>query len=490
MESQDKSNRQLRRALCYSNAERRQAGSPSVIVIGGGVAGISAARALYDASFQVVVLESRDRLGGRVHTDYSFGFPVDLGASWLHGVCKENPLAPLIGRLGLPLYRTSGDNSVLYDHDLESYALFDMDGNQVPQELVTKVGEAFEDILRETDKVRQEHSEDMSILQAFSIVYERRPDLRLEGLSHKVLQWYLCRMEGWFAADAETISLKSWDQEELLPGGHGLMVRGYLPVINTLAKGLDIRLNHRVTSIVRRYNGVKVTVEDGTTFIADAAVIALPLGVLKSKAIKFEPRLPEWKEAAIADLGVGIENKIILNFEKVFWPNVEFLGVVAESSYGCSYFLNLHKATGHSVLVYMPAGKLARDIEKMSDEAAANFAFIQLKKILPDASSPIQYLVSRWGSDKNSLGSYSYDTVGKSHDLYERLRIPIDNLFFAGEATSALYPGSVHGAFSTGQMAAEDCRMRVLERYGELDLFQPVMGEETPFSVPLLISRM
>lgn len=490
MESQDKSNRQLRRALCYSNAERRQAGSPSVIVIGGGVAGISAARALYDASFQVVVLESRDRLGGRVHTDYSFGFPVDLGASWLHGVCKENPLAPLIGRLGLPLYRTSGDNSVLYDHDLESYALFDMDGNQVPQELVTKVGEAFEDILRETDKVRQEHSEDMSILQAFSIVYERRPDLRLEGLSHKVLQWYLCRMEGWFAADAENISLKSWDQEELLPGGHGLMVRGYLPVINTLAKGLDIRLNHRVTSIVRRYNGVKVTVEDGTTFIADAAVIALPLGVLKSKAIKFEPRLPEWKEAAIADLGVGIENKIILNFEKVFWPNVEFLGVVAESSYGCSYFLNLHKATGHSVLVYMPAGKLARDIEKMSDEAAANFAFIQLKKILPDASSPIQYLVSRWGSDKNSLGSYSYDTVGKSHDLYERLRIPIDNLFFAGEATSALYPGSVHGAFSTGQMAAEDCRMRVLERYGELDLFQPVMGEETPFSVPLLISRM
>lgn len=107
---------------------------------------------------QVVLLESRDRLGGRVYTDYSFGFPVDMGASWytyfvvilfsiltanflslrnfstaglnssvvcfqscfrLHGVCKENPLAPLIGRLGLPLYRTSGDNSVLYDHDLE-----------------------------------------------------------------------------------------------------------------------------------------------------------------------------------------------------------------------------------------------------------------------------------------------------------------------------------------------------------------------------------
>ncbi|PIN20378.1 Amine oxidase [Handroanthus impetiginosus] len=490
MESRDKSNRQLKRALCYSPVERKSTASPSVIVIGAGFAGIAAARALHDASFQVIVLESRDRIGGRVHTNYSFGFPVDLGASWLHGVCKDNPLAPLIGRLGLPLYRTSGDNSVLYDHDLESYALFDMDGNQVPQDLVSKVGETFENILKETDLVRQEVSEDMSIQQAISIVFERRPDLRLKGLAYKVLQWYLCRMEGWFAADADTISLKYWDQEELLPGGHGLMVRGYLPVINTLAKGLDIRLGHQVTKIVRRLNGVSVTVQDGRTFLADAVVVAVPLGVLKSNCIKFEPRLPEWKEAAINDLGVGIENKIILHFEKVFWPNVEFLGVVADTSYGCSYFLNLHKATGHAVLVYMPAGQLARDIEKMSDEAAANFAFMQLTRILPNASAPIQYLVSHWGTDKDSLGSYSYDVVGKPHDLYEKLRIPVDNLFFAGEATSMDYPGSVHGAYSTGLMAAEDCRMRVLERYGELDLFQPVMGEEVPISVPLLISRM
>ncbi|KAB2613334.1 polyamine oxidase 2 [Pyrus ussuriensis x Pyrus communis] len=476
--------------LC-SNGEKRQrsAPSPSVIVIGGGMAGVSAARALHDASIQVVLLESRDRLGGRVCTDYSFGFPIDLGASWLHGVCKENPLAPLIGRLGLPLYRTSGDNSVLYDHDLESYALFDMDGNQVPQDLVTKVGEVFENILKEANAVRQEFSEDMPIARAISIVFERKPELRLEGVAHKVLQWYLCRMEGWFAADADTISLKCWDQAKLLPGGHGLMVRGYLPVINTLAKGLDIRLSHRVTKITRRYNGVKVAVEDGRTFVADAVVVAVPLGVLKAKSITFEPKLPDWKEAAIEDLGVGIENKIVLHFENVFWPNVEFLGVVADTSYCCSYFLNLHKATGHSVLVYMPAGQLAKDIEKMSDEEAANFAFTQLKKILPDASTPIQYLVSRWGSDVNTLGSYSYDMVGKPHDLYEKLRVPVDSLFFAGEATSVDFPGSVHGAFATGAMAAEDCRMRVLERYGELDLFEPVMGEEA-MSIPLLISRL
>ncbi|KAG2296068.1 hypothetical protein Bca52824_042737 [Brassica carinata] len=466
MESRKNSDhRQMRRG-----GESMKTRSPSVIVVGSGFAGISAARTLQDASFQVTVLESRDRIGGRVHTDSSFGFPVDLGASWLHGVCKENPLAPVIGRLGLPLYRTSGDNSVLYDHDLESYALFDMDGNQVPQELVKKV--------------RDEEDADMSISQAFSIVFSRKPELKLEGLAHNVLQWYLCRMEGWFAADADTISVQCWDQEELLPGGHGLMVRGYRPVINTLAKGLDILLNHRVTKIVRQYNGVKVTTEDGKTFVADAAVIAVPLGVLKSGTITFEPKLPDWKQEAINQLGVGIMNKIILHFEKVFWPQVELLGVAAETSYGCSYFLNLHKATGHPVLVYMSAGQLARDIEKMSDEAAASFAVMQLKRIFPDAMAPVQYLVSRWGSDVNSFGSYSYDAVGKPHDLNERLRVPVDNLFFAGEATSSSFAGSVHGAYSSGLMAAEECMMRVL------DLFQLVMGEEGPASVPLLISRL
>ncbi|KAF6150598.1 hypothetical protein GIB67_022210 [Kingdonia uniflora] len=488
-------------ASCTSNFGRRQSLSPSVIVIGGGFAGIAATRTLHDASVKVVLLESRDRLGGRVCTDYSFGFPVDMGASWLHGVCKENPLAPLIGRLGLPLYRTSGDNSVLYDHDLESYALFDTDGNQVPQELVTNIGKVFESILEEADKIRQESVDDISILKAFSIVSERRPDLSMSLIVGKK-GWLIRYCNGtcvvWKVGLLQMRIISPLNAgirhvffiflEELLSGGHGLMVRGYLPVINTLAKGLDIRLSHRVTKIVRHHTGVKVTIEDGSTLVADAVIIAIPVGVLKSKLINFEPALPEWKEKAIADIGVGVENKIALHFDKVFWPNVEFLGVVAPTSYKCSYFLNLHKATGHSVLVYMPAGKLANEIEKLSDKDAADFAFMQLKKILPDASEPIRYLVSHWGTDIDSLGSYTYDTVGKPHDLYERLRIPVDNIFFAGEAMSINYPGTVHGAFSTGVLAAEDCRMRVLERYGERNFFNSVMGEET--SVPLLISRM
>ena len=144
-----------------------------------------------------------------------------------------------------------------------------------------------------------------------------------------------------------------------------------------------------MTKISSGYNKVMVTVEDGRNFVADTAIITVPLGILKANLIEFEPKLPDWKVSAISDLGVGNENKIALRFDKVFWPNVELLGIVAPTSYACGYFLNLHKATGHPVLVYMAAGRFAYDLEKLSDESAAEFVMLQLKKMFPDASEPV-----------------------------------------------------------------------------------------------------
>lgn len=146
-------------------------------------------------------------------------------------------------------------------------------------------------------------------------------------------------------------------------------------------------------SIIQRNNGVIVTAQNGNTFVADAAIITVPLGVLKANLIEFEPKLPEWKLSAISDLGVGIENKIALRFNNVFWPNVEVLGLVAQTSYACGYFLNLHKATGHPVLVYMTAGRFAYDIEKLSDEEAVNFVMLQLRKMVSDATDPVCFFL-------------------------------------------------------------------------------------------------
>ncbi|KAJ9147201.1 hypothetical protein P3X46_029389 [Hevea brasiliensis] len=301
-----------------SHIERKNSSLPTVIVIGGGISGLAAARILFDASFKVILLESRDRLGGRIHTDYSFGYPVDLGASWLHGVCNENPLAPLIRSLGLTLYRTSGDDSVLYDHDLESYTLFDADGHQVPQQLVKEVGDIFKKILKETERIRDEHTDDMSILQAIGLVLDRHPELRQEGLANEVLQWYICRMEAWFAVDADMISLKTWDQEHVLSGGHGLMVQGYDPIIKALAKDISIHLNHRVRKICYGPNKVMVMVENGRKFIADAAIVTVPIGILKANLIQFEPSCQSGRLLQFQILVLAVKIKLHYNLIKYF----------------------------------------------------------------------------------------------------------------------------------------------------------------------------
>ncbi|MFQ6625507.1 hypothetical protein Gotur_004660 [Gossypium turneri] len=442
-----------------------------------------------------------------------------------------------------------------------------MDGRKVPQEIVVEVGDVFKRILKETEKVRDEHKKDMSVLKAISTVLDRNPELRylcFASLSHYL--WYICRMEAWFAADTDMISLKCWDQAILL-GGHGLMVQGYDPIIKELAKDIDVRLNHsmvlelcfcllklasttggregmaypqptqlldndvalvwgrcdsamlspcqscricnlnlatkilillwilmsRVSKISRGCDEVVVKVENGLSFIADAAIVTVPLGVLKANLIQFEPKLPEWKVAAISDIGVGNENKIALLFDRVFWPNVELLGIVARTSYSCGYFLNLHKATGHPILVYMAAGRFADDLEKFSDEYAVKFVMSQLKKMFPDATEPVQYLVSHWGTDPNSLGCYSYDPVGMAGDVYDKLREPLDNLFFGGEAVTEEHQGSVHGAYSSGVLAARNCENHLLERLGDFRKLQLISfsGDALLEPIfPLQISRM
>ncbi len=102
----------------------------------------------------------------------------------------------------------------------------------------------------------------------------------------------------------------------------------------------------------------------------------------------------------------------------------------------------------------------------------------------------IQYLVSRWRTDPDAQGCYSYDVVGKPHNLYAQLRMPVDNIFFAGEATSERFPGTVHGAFATGVMAGVECRERFTEWYQDLEIFHPVRAEESELVTPLQISRL
>nr|KAJ0191904.1 hypothetical protein LSAT_V11C800453090 [Lactuca sativa] len=150
-----------------------------------------------------------------------------------------------------------------------------------------------------------------------------------------------------------------------------------------------------------------VIVDGGRTFVANVVIVTVPTGVLKASLIEFEPKLPNWKVSGISDLGMGNKNKISLHFDHVFWPNFELLGTISPTLYSCGYFLNLHKATGNSVLVYMAAGRFGYDLEKISKEDATKFAMVQLKKMFLEATEPVQYLVSCWGTNPNTFWSAS-----------------------------------------------------------------------------------
>ena len=104
----------------------------------------------------------------------------------------------------------------------------------------------------------------------------------------------------------------------------------------------------------------------------------------------------------------------------------------------------------------------------------------------------VQYLVSHWGTDPDSLGCYSYDVVGMAGDLYEKLGAPLGNLFFGGEAVSVEHQGSVHGAYSAGVMAAQNCQSHLLQRLGNLNKVQLISfrNELLESTFPLQISRM
>jgi monoamine oxidase len=231
---------------------------------------------------------------------------------------------------------------------------------------------------------------------------------------------------------------------------------GYSALTDHLAYGLDIRLNTIVERIEWSGEGVRVHTNNGV-FEGDEVIITLPIGVLQSGTIVFDPALPGEKQDAIANLRMGPVIKLVYRFEQNIVPH----GIMAVYSAGNPpmwWSPSFGQDTDQIVWTAFVSGDGARDLLALGEAGALEKALDVLRDELdnPDLKPLDAYLVN-WPADPFARGGYSVATPGHA-DARKILAQPVENkLFWAGEGTaSGTGAATVHGAYSTGKRAAAE----------------------------------
>ncbi|MBC2773957.1 NAD(P)/FAD-dependent oxidoreductase [Rhizobium sp. AQ_MP] len=431
---------ETRRARTASGTAADGAGKGlKVIVIGAGIAGLTAASSLAEAGAEVIVLEARDRIGGRIFTDHSLGIPVEHGANFIHGF-NGNPVAELSTEAGATPFFIDG----------EQWQVFERGGSE-PEDF--ELDDVFDDLEVIEDRAVEEADGDaqqslLDIIEMFD------PALLKEPIGN----WALTdAYEGEFGAPLAQISALHFDAGESFDGPDAVLKEGYVTLADYLAEGLDIRLGQTARAV--RHAGDVVSVEtSGGVLTADHCIVTVPLGVLKSGAITFDPPLPEPQRKAIAALGFGRLAKVAVAFDEAFWPEEpHFIGYAAETRGRFADMLNLVPIHEAPVLTMVASGDYAEKVDAMDEAALRADVTAVLRDIFGEkASAPKAVLRHVWSRDPHALGAYSFIAVGASPSDFEALAMPASpRLLLAGEHTSADYFGTVHGALMSGERAAE-----------------------------------
>ncbi|WP_395818784.1 flavin monoamine oxidase family protein [Curtobacterium flaccumfaciens] len=419
-----------------------------VVVVGAGVAGLAAARALALGGLRVVVLEARDRIGGRTWTDSSLGVPVDLGASWIHGV-DGNPLWALAPRFGIDTVEfTVGsfqfDGRPIAWHDPSGAALSTEDTSAFVADLHT-VDAALDAVVAQAPPPSTYAAAVDTVLRSLQWQGDRAARVR-EYTAH--------RSEDLCGAPVTVLDAHGLDEEHV-PGDEVVFPGGYAQYARALAEGLDVQLSSVVRAVTHAGDSVTVGLADGTTVVAPQVVVTVPLGVLQAGDVVFDPPLSAPVTGALDRLGMGTYDKVFLRFPARFWGDSWVVRQQGSAGVDWHSWYDMSRVTGAPVLAALVGGAGARRLETLPDAMVVDEGVAALRRMFgPSVPQPEAFRITRWAEDPFSRGSYSYLHVGASPDDHDLLGTPSGRVQLAGEATWSDDPATVHGALLSGLRAA------------------------------------
>lgn len=411
----------------------------STLVIGAGTAGLAAARDLIDMGEKVLVLEARDRIGGRVETNRTLtDFPVEFGAEFIHG--KLAPTWELVRALALrTLHWPKQHESLVRLADGSLQTMADACA-QRPEFAITRTWEL--------PVVPANPDESLA-------GYLRRIGFTDEQMSY--VRRSFANASGEIPEKISAVSaLEEMHDTEAGEGDYRIL-DGQEQMINALATRVDIRLNTVVTDIVWKPGHVAVHTASGEVFEADCAVITLPVGVLKSGNIRFSPALPAEKLDALAALQMGPVIKLIFYFTEPVFPEGT-LAFYSAHNPPMWWTPNAGQSGTGYVISALASGDWARELLAKGEQDALGAALETLRLELnrPDIQ-PVKMHLVNWPADPFALGGYSVVAPG-APGARAQLAQPVEStLFWAGEATARnAWGASVHGAYVSGRRAARE----------------------------------
>jgi monoamine oxidase len=401
--------------------------SVDVAIIGAGAAGLGAARALENSGLSVVVLEARDRVGGRGHTILAApGITFDTGCGWLHSANK-NSFVDIARQLNFEIDKTRPPWRE------QSF------GASFPLAQRQDFATALDAFYGRAEQGAQSSGEDKAS-------HYLEPGNRWNPMIHAMSTY----VNG---SELDRVSIQDMAAYEDT-GINWRVRRGYGALMAAYGAACPLALNTEVMLIDHSRQRVRIETSRGT-LTANKIIVTVPTNLIADQSIRFHPALPAKVEAA-RGLPLGLADKVMLALDEpeALPKDGNLRGATMRTAMG-TYHL---RPLGQPCIEGFFGGRFAQALEDAGDGALAAQSIDEIASLLGnDYRRKLKPLAeSRWAHDPFARGSYSHALPGHAGDRAV-LAAPVDGrLFFAGEATSPNFFSTAHGARDSGERAAAE----------------------------------